>query len=485
MMKLKNILANVDIINSKGNLDLVVSDFDFDSRKIKENSLFIAIKGTLNDGHNYIQNVIDNGASCIICENFPETINTDITYIKVSNSAKACGIIASNFYNNPSSKINLIGITGTNGKTSTVTILFNLFTELGYNVGLISTVENKINDRIIESTHTTPDQKSLNLLLSEMYSNSCQYVFMEVSSHAIDQFRIEGLEFKLAIFSNITHDHLDYHKTFQNYINAKKKFFDNLPKSSFALVNNDDKHSAIMLQNCEAIKKSFSIKNNADFKAIILENHFDGLNLKIDNQNVWIPLVGRFNAYNIMAVYASALILGENKTDVLTKLSNIKTAEGRFEYIKSEDGKFAIVDYAHTPDALENVLNTINEIRLKENKLITVVGTGGNRDKTKRPIMTKIAVNSSSKVILTSDNPRNENPEDILDDMLSETSANDYQKILRITNRKEAIRTACALAKAGDIILVAGKGHEKYQEINGVKHHFDDKEIIKQNFKNI
>jgi UDP-N-acetylmuramoyl-L-alanyl-D-glutamate--2,6-diaminopimelate ligase len=464
-------------------MDLMIEDFDFDSRKISSNSMFIAINGTQTDGHNYIDDVIKKGASSIVCEEFPEIIQDNITYIKVKNSAKSCGQIASNFYKNPSSKLNLIGITGTNGKTSTVTMLFNLFKELGYKVGLLSTVENRINSRIIEATHTTPDQKALNKMLAEMLEESCDYVFMEVSSHAIEQYRIEGLEFKLAIFSNITHDHLDYHKTFQNYITAKKKFFDNLSGSAYALVNNDDKHSAVMLQNCKANKRTFGLKSNADFKAIILESHFDGINLKINSENIWVPLAGKFNAYNILAVYAVAMILNQDKTEVLTKISNIKTAEGRFEYIKSDDGKFAIVDYAHTPDALENVLNTINEIRSKQNDLITVIGTGGNRDKSKRPIMTKIAVNASTKVILTSDNPRNENPEDILDDMLSETSNEDYQKILRITNRKEAIRTACALAKAGDIILVAGKGHEKYQEINGVKHHFDDKEIIKQNFK--
>lgn len=483
MIELNNILKSLEIVEIIGNKDISINDFDFDSRKIGKSDLFIAIKGTQTDGHKYINQTIENGAKAIVCEDLPSSLKDDVCYIKVKNSAKACGIISSEFYGNPSSKLKLIGITGTNGKTSTVTMLFNLFRSLGKNTGLLSTVENKINDRVIKATHTTPDQKQLNKLLKEMLDNSCEYVFMEVSSHAISQFRTEGLDFDLAIFSNITHDHLDYHKTFQNYLDAKKKFFDELKESATALVNSDDKHSAYMLQNTKAEKLSYGLKNAADFKAKLIENHFDGINMSIDSADVWVPLVGKFNAYNIMAVYSAAIVLGIDKMEALTNISNIKTAEGRFEYIKSTDGKFAIVDYAHTPDALQNVTDTINEIRKKDSELIIVVGTGGNRDKSKRPIMTKISCEAADRVILTSDNPRNEDPEDILDDMMQGIEQACKDKILRISKREEAIKTACALARKGDIILVAGKGHEKYQEVNGVRHHFDDKEIVEQSLK--
>ena len=484
MRNINDILEGIDIIEfHKGNTT-DVNAIQFDSRKVSSSDIFVAIEGTQVDGHKYINSCIEQGATTIICQILPQSINKEVNYILVNDSAKALGILASNYYNKPSSKLKLVGITGTNGKTSTVTMLYNLFRKLGYKVGMLSTVSNWINDVEIIATHTTPDAIQLNSLLDDMVEDGCEYCFMEVSSHAIVQERISGLEFIGAIFSNITHDHLDFHKTFKEYIKAKKKFFDELSSSAFALVNTDDRNGMVMLQNSKAQKRTYAVKSMADYKAKIIENSFTGLHLEINHKEIWLPLIGEFNAYNIMSVYATAMELGADEMEVLQELSTIETAEGRFEFINGNDGVNAIVDYAHTPDALQNVINTINEIRGGNGKLITVVGTGGDRDKSKRPIMAQIAADNSDQLILTSDNPRTEDPEQILNDMQVGVSADRKRITLRISNRKEAIRTAFALASAGDIVLVAGKGHEKYQEIDGVRHHFDDKEIITEIIKN-
>ena len=484
MRNINDILEGIDIIEfHKGNTT-DVNAIQFDSRKVSSSDIFVAIEGTQVDGHKYIDSCIEQGATTIICQILPQSINKEVNYILVNDSAKALGILASNYYNKPSSKLKLVGITGTNGKTSTVTMLYNLFRKLGYKVGMLSTVSNWINDVEIIATHTTPDAIQLNSLLDDMVEDGCEYCFMEVSSHAIVQERISGLEFIGAIFSNITHDHLDFHKTFKEYIKAKKKFFDELSSSAFALVNTDDRNGMVMLQNSKAQKRTYAVKSMADYKAKIIENSFTGLHLEINHKEIWLPLIGEFNAYNIMSVYATAMELGADEMEVLQELSTIETAEGRFEFINGNDGVNAIVDYAHTPDALQNVINTINEIRGGNGKLITVVGTGGDRDKSKRPIMAQIAADNSDQLILTSDNPRTEDPEQILNDMQVGVGADRKRITLRISNRKEAIRTAFALATAGDIVLVAGKGHEKYQEIDGVRHHFDDKEIITEIIKN-
>ena len=475
-MKLNELLYNIDceIINNR---DIEVTQITFDSRDIHEGALFIAQSGVHVDGHNYIASAIEKGASAIVCQQLPADIKADVVYIKTENSSKVLGLMASTFYGNPSKKLKLIGITGTNGKTTTVTLLHKLFRQIGYNTGLISTIVNKINEKEIPSTHTTPDAVALNRLLSEMVDNSCEYCFMEVSSHSIVQARIAGLQFYGAIFSNITHDHLDFHKTFVEYIAAKKMFFDNLPTSAFALTNIDDRNGLVMLQNTKAKKYTYSIQEIADFNVKILENTFQGLLININGKDVWTQLVGRFNAYNLLAIYATTRLCGIDEMEALTQLSNLQAAEGRFEYVTGE-GKTAIVDYAHTPDALKNVLQTINDIRLDNQKLITVVGCGGDRDSSKRPVMANIAANMSDTVILTSDNPRTEDPEKILNDMEEGLNNTLKEKTIRITNRQQAIKTACKLAQNGDIILVAGKGHEKYQDINGVKHHFDDKEEL-------
>jgi len=478
LKKLSNLLNNIEIDQIIGDKNLMISNLSFDSRKIETNGLFIATKGTQCDAHQYINQTIENGAIAIVCEDLPENLNKNTTYIKVNNSSYVLGEIASNFYDQPSKNIKLVGITGTNGKTTTVTLLFNLFRNLGYNVGLLSTISNRINDNEIASTHTTPDAIQLNALLKQMVEKGCSHCFMEVSSHAIIQNRIAGLTFSGAIFSNITHDHLDFHKTFAGYIKAKKLFFDNLPNNAFALTNIDDKNGKVMLQNTKASKHSYSLQTVADFKCRIIENELHGLFLNIDSIEISTKLVGNFNAYNILALYATAILLGEDKIEVLKLISNLNTAEGRFEYIKSKNNITAIVDYAHTPDALLNVLKTIETIRTKNEKLITVVGAGGNRDAQKRPVMAKIACEMSDRLILTSDNPRDENPEDILHQMEEGIDISQKRKVLIIVNRKEAIKTACAMAKSGDIILVAGKGHEKYQEIKGIKYHFDDKEVL-------
>lgn len=482
MANLKDILYKVSLQSVSGKTDLEVKGIHFDSRKVGPGDVFIATRGTQVDGHDFIENAIDKGAIAVICEELPDKQPTDVTFIQVLDSCSAMGILASNFYGNPSDKLKLVGVTGTNGKTTTVTLLFNLFSELGYNAGLLSTVENKIKDKVIPSTHTTPDSISINALLADMVKEGCTHAFMEVSSHAVVQQRIAGLKFAGGVFTNITHEHLDYHKTFDEYIKAKKLFFDNLPSSAFALSNADDKRGAVMLQNTKANKMTFSLKTMADFRARIKTNSFQGLELVIDNRDVWFKLTGTFNAYNLIAIYATAVLLGEEPEEVLTSLSNLDPARGRFERMVSSEGIIAIVDYAHTPDALENVLNTIADIRGGNEKVITVVGCGGNRDTAKRPVMADLATKLSDKVILTSDNPRNEDPEEILKQMQTGVSKAEVKKVITIQDRKEAIKTAVMLAERGDIILIAGKGHETYQEIKGIKHPFDDKEVVNEMF---
>lgn len=461
-----------------GSLNKEILDVAFDSRKVVEGSLFIAIEGTQVDGHNFIQKAIDKGAVAIVCNKMPVITQGDITYIAVADSSEALGYIASNFFDNPSEKLKIIGVTGTNGKTTIVTLLHSLFTELGYGVGMLSTIQNKINDRIIEATHTTPDALKINELLNLMVDEGCEFVFMEVSSHAIVQHRITGINFSGGIFTNITHDHLDYHHTFKEYINAKKKFFDQLPASAFALTNTDDKNGKIMLQNTQAKKFSYGIKNIASFKGKIIENGFEGMMMKIEGSEVYSLLSGKFNAYNILAVYSTAILLKQNKEEALIGISKLKGAEGRFDIVRSKKGITAIIDYAHTPDALENIIETINSIRTHNEQLITVVGAGGNRDKSKRPIMARIASLLSTRLILTSDNPRNDDPHEILEDMRKGIDPAKKKMTMVISDRKEAITTAFNIARSGDMILIAGKGHEKYQEIKGVKYPFDDKEII-------
>ncbi|MDP3558169.1 MAG: UDP-N-acetylmuramoyl-L-alanyl-D-glutamate--2,6-diaminopimelate ligase [Bacteroidota bacterium] len=485
MKLLSDIIYKVRLEEIIGSTHMAISSVTFDSRKVKKDSLFIATRGTAVDGHVYIDKAIELGAIAILCEELPENKNKNVTYIKVKDSSYSLGIIACNFFDNPSSKLKLVGITGTNGKTTTVTLLFNLFKSLGYSVGLLSTVENKINNTVITATHTTPDALALNELLSKMHAEGCEYVFMEVSSHAIVQNRIAGLSFTGAIFSNITHDHLDYHKTFDEYIKAKKTFFDQLPSTAFALINRDDRNGMIMLQNTKAQKYTYGLQSIADFKCKILENQLNGLLLNIDNVEVWVKLIGTFNAYNVLAVYATAILLKQNKTNVLTALSNLNSVEGRFQYFKSPKGIIGIVDYAHTPDALKNVLETIKDLRAGNEQVISLVGCGGDRDAAKRPVMAAIACQYSNKVILTSDNPRSEDPEEILNQMQKGISPVDSKKTLRITDRKEAIKAACSLSKPGDIILIAGKGHEKYQEIKGIKQPFDDFEILKETIKTL
>ncbi len=479
---LKDILYKVSLYSVSGSTDIEINGIFFDSRLVGKGSLFVATVGTQADGHLYIEKSIERGAIAVVCEVMPATLKAGITYIQVVNSSAALGIIASNYYGNPSSRLKLIGVTGTNGKTTTVTLLHRLFLNLGYNTGMLSTVENRINEDVIPSTHTTPDAVSLNHFLSKMVESGCTHCFMEVSSHAIVQQRINGLNFKGALFTNITHDHLDYHKTFDEYIKAKKGFFDMLGADAFALVNGDDKRGLVMMQNTKARKNTFALKTIADFKAKLITNSFSGLEMEIDHKQVWFRLIGSFNAYNLLGVYATAVLLGEDRDEVLTQLSNIDSAKGRFERIVSQSGVTAIVDYAHTPDAVQNVLDTINDLKQGKEQVITVIGCGGNRDAAKRPVMADIATRLSDRVILTSDNPRDEDPQAIIEQMESGISITNKKKSISILDRKEAIKTACLLAKEGDIILIAGKGHENYQEIKGVKHHFDDKEAIKELF---
>lgn len=484
-MKIKELIKGVKMISSRIDENYDISDLSFDSRTAKNGFAFFAIKGFTNDGHHYLSQVVENGCQLIVLEEQMENLPENVQYIQVEKSSVALGEMASNFYGNPSQQLHLIGVTGTNGKTTTMTLSFELFRELGYNVGLLSTVVNKINDEEIPSTHTTPNPIELNRLLAEMVEKGCDYCFMEVSSHAIDQDRIAGLQFEVAGFTNITHDHLDYHKTFANYIQAKKKFFDNLSKEAIAITNVDDKNGLVMLQNTNAKTYTYSLRATADFKAKILENLFSGLELTIDGQDVWTHLVGRFNAYNILLVYAIALSLGEDKMEVLTALSKLKPVEGRFEYVVGNQKITAIVDYAHTPDALKNVLNTIDDIRTKNEQVITIVGCGGDRDKTKRPEMAHIACELSDRVILTSDNPRSEDPNEIIAEMQKGVEPHQYRKTLSIVDRYQAIKTACSLAQPNDIILIAGKGHEKYQEIKGIKHDFDDMKIVTELFNQL
>ncbi|WP_256007289.1 UDP-N-acetylmuramoyl-L-alanyl-D-glutamate--2,6-diaminopimelate ligase [Pedobacter deserti] len=481
-MQLQDVLYGVATLAVKGRVDVVITELAFDSRKAKSGAAFIAVKGTQTDGHDHITSAVDHGASVVVCEHFPPVVLAEVTYIQVADSADALGVMAANFYNHPSAKLQLLGITGTNGKTTIATLLFRLFQRLGYKAGLISTVQNQIGAEVVPSTHTTPDPLSLNRLLQQMVNAGCTYCFMEVSSHAVVQKRIKGLVFAGGVFTNITHDHLDFHGTFDNYIRAKKGFFDVLPKSAFALTNMDDKNGMVMLQNTQAAKKTYSLKQLADFNARVLENGFKGLHLEVAGREVFFKLIGSFNAYNLLAVYGAAVSLGQDALSVLTTLSSLDGAEGRFDHIVSAENVMAIVDYAHTPDALQNVLNTIQDIRKGTEQVITVVGCGGDRDKLKRPVMAQVACDWSDKVILTSDNPRTEDPLAILNDMEQGVSPTNKRKVLTISDRREAIRTACHIAKAGDIILLAGKGHEKYQEIKGVKHHFDDKEILMEQF---
>ena len=482
-MKIKDILANCNLMEIVGEKDVDVVDITFDSRKVSQGTLFFAVKGTQVDGHDYIDNAIEKGASVIVCEKLPRKKADNVTYVKVDNSAYVLGVGASNFFGNPSEKLKLVGVTGTNGKTTIATLLYRLFTEAGYPCGLLSTIENIVNRDVVPSTHTTPDPIELNTLLQQMVDKGCEYAFMEVSSHSVAQDRIAGLRFAGGIFTNLTHDHLDYHKTMANYRNAKKKFFDDLPQSAFALTNLDDKNGAYMLQNTKARKLSYALKHDADFKGVVMESHFDGMLLKVNGTEMFTQLVGGFNASNILAIYGAATALGFNRDELLVEISKLRGANGRFDMVHSEKGIVGIVDYAHTPDALENVLVTINDVRCHKETLITVVGCGGNRDTTKRPEMAAVAVKLSDRVILTSDNPRNEDPDEIIRQMKAGVPQEDQGKVLSITNRREAIRTAVALAKKGDIILLAGKGHENYQEINGVKNHFDDKEVLSEAFR--
>ena len=477
-MKIKDIIVNCNLLELVGDKDLDITKVSFDSRQVEPGTLFFAVRGTQTDGHAYIDKAVEQGASAIICEQMPSTMKEGVTYIRVDDSAYVLGVGASNFYGNPSRSLKLTGVTGTNGKTTIATLLYRLFTDAGYACGLLSTIENIIDHEVIPATHTTPDPVELNALLRKMVDRGCEYAFMEVSSHSIDQHRIAGLQFAGGIFTNLTHDHLDYHKTMANYRNAKKKFFDDLPAEAFALTNLDDKNGAVMLQNTKAKKLGYALKHDADFKGTVLESHFDGMLMKVNGTELYTRLVGGFNASNILAIYGAAISLGFDKEELLVEISKLQGANGRFDMVHSDTGIVGIVDYAHTPDALENVLKTINDVRKPGQTLITVAGCGGNRDATKRPEMAAVAVKLSDRVILTSDNPRNEDPEEIIRQMKEGIEPGDMGKVLSITDRREAIRTAVALAKKGDIILLAGKGHEDYQIIKGEKRHFDDKEEL-------
>jgi UDP-N-acetylmuramoyl-L-alanyl-D-glutamate--2,6-diaminopimelate ligase len=479
MMKIEAILKGIDVVSVTGKVTATVLSIEFDSRKVTQGSLFVAVKGYKSDGHDFIDSVVKSGASAVICETLPVNPNKNICWIKTTDSAKALGLAASNYFGNPSSSLKLIGVTGTNGKTTIATVLYRMFLRLGYKCGLFSTVCNYINDKEFPATHTTPDPVRLNSLLADMVSAGCDYAFMEVSSHSADQQRIAGLKFAGGIFTNLTHDHLDYHKTFDNYLAAKKRFFDSLPEEAFALVNIDDRNGSVMLQNCKARHFTFSVRSMADYRCGIIEQSFEGMGLKIEGVEVWTRFIGDFNASNLLAVYAASDLLGASKKEILTILSDLHPVEGRMEVVKSAGGISGIVDYAHTPDALLNVIDTINKIREGGVQLITVVGAGGDRDKTKRPKMAAISAEGSTKIILTSDNPRTEDPEKILDDMEAGITPDLKRKTLRIADRHEAIKTAVMLAGKGDVILVAGKGHETYQDVMGVKHHFDDREELK------
>jgi UDP-N-acetylmuramoyl-L-alanyl-D-glutamate--2,6-diaminopimelate ligase len=483
MTELKDILYRVNITSASGDMNRPVAGLCFDSRKVKPGFAFVAIRGTQSDGHDFISKAVASGATSIVCEKLPEAISEQATFVTVKDSAQALGIMAANFYGNPSAKLKLTGVTGTNGKTTVATLLYKLYTSLGYKVGLLSTVVNKIVDKEIASTHTTPDPIQINELLVQMLAQGCTHCFMEVSSHAVDQGRIEGLHFAGALFTNISHDHLDYHRTFESYIRAKKGFFDGLGADAFALVNVDDKRGMVMLQNCRAGKKTYGLKKMADFKGKIVTNSIEGLEMEIGGKQVWFKLVGDFNAYNLLAVYGAACLLGEDPEAVLLKLSGITGAPGRFELVMPGSKFTSIVDYAHTPDALKNVLETIALFRTGNEQVISVVGCGGNRDRTKRPLMAAVACKYSDKVIFTSDNPRDEDPMEIIREMQKGVSPSDAKKTLVMVEREEAIKTACMLAKEKDIVLVAGKGHETYQEVKGVKYPFDDHEVLERMMK--
>jgi len=479
-MNLQELLYKVSFVKIIGTTNVEVIDIAFDSRKVKATSLFVALKGTQSDGHAYISQTIDAGAKVIVLEDMPANLDDNITYVKVAESNIALGIIAANFYDNPSGKIKLVGVTGTNGKTTIVSLLTQLFSIMNVKVGMLSTIQNKIIDKIIPSTHTTPDALQINFLLNEMIAQGCEYCFMEVSSHAISQGRISGLNLTGGVFTNLTQDHLDYHNSFTEYRDVKKSFFDLLPKSAFALTNKDDRNGMKMLEGTKAQQNTYSLKSVSNYKCRVLENQFEGMLLNINKVDVWVKLIGDFNAYNMLSVYAVANQFGFEDYEVLTALSMLTSPEGRFQYLQSEEKITAIVDYAHTGDALKNVLATVNNIRTNTEQLITVLGCGGDRDKAKRPLMAAVACNLSNQVILTSDNPRSENPDEIIEDMMQELDSGQQKKVLVIIDRKQAIKTACRLAAANDIVLVAGKGHEKYQEINGEKFPFDDLEELKQ-----
>ena len=485
MRLLKDIVYKSNIVNIKGDTNIAIANICFDSNRVINNTLFVAIKGTVTDGHNYIDDAIKNGAVAVVCEKYPDNKIAKVTYIQVKNSAKAMGIIASNYFDNPSEKIKLIGITGTNGKTTCATLLYKLFLRLGEKVGLISTVEIKIAKKQINTTHTTPDAITINKILAQMVEENCKYCFMEVSSHSLVQQRVAGLDFNIAAFTNLSHDHLDYHKTFNDYILAKKTLFDNLSKKAIGLVNKDDKHGLTMLHHTKANKQSFALKSHANYKCKILNNSFKGLHLNLAGHDFYSKLVGTFNAYNILLVYAVATLLYKDIIQLLTALSVLDSVKGRYQYLNSSNGIIAIVDYAHTPDALRSVLQNTNEIHKGKGKIITVVGCGGDRDKEKRPLMASEAVKNSNKVILTSDNPRSEDPNQIIDDMVDGINPSQKNKVLSIVDRKEAIKIAINIANKNDVILVAGKGHEKYQEINGEKKPFDDVQVISETFKTI
>lgn len=485
MMLLKDILYKVTLNAVVGTTDVLVAAVNFDSRKITDGDLFIAIRGLLADGHDYIDTAIKQGASSIVCESLPTHLDDGVTYIEVDNSSKALAIIASNFYGNPSENLKLVGVTGTNGKTTVTSLLYQLFKKAGYKVGLLSTVKIMVDNKTYKATHTTPDSLTINRYLREMNDEGIEFCFMEVSSHGIHQYRTEGLHFEGGIFTNLSHDHLDYHKTFAEYRDVKKKFFDELPSRAFALTNIDDKNGPVMLQNTKAKKYSYALKQYADYKTQILENQFGGLLLKVNDSEVWTRLIGNFNAYNVLAIYATAELLGLEKVEILRLISDLENVSGRFQYIVSDEKITAIVDYAHTPDALKNVLETINSIRTKNEELITVVGCGGDRDKTKRPKMGHIASALSTKVIFTSDNPRSERPEAILSEIEAGVEPQNFKKTLTIEDRKQAIKTACQIAQPNDIILIAGKGHETYQEVNGERSDFDDLKIVQELLKQL
>ena len=479
MSTLKDILYKVAIEAVKGPTDIAIDKMDFDSRKIEANDVFVAIRGSISDGHDFIEKAIQKGATAVICDTFPDTINKEVTYVQVKDTNSALAFMAANYFGEPSKNLKLVGITGTNGKTTIASLLFQLFQKAGFKVGLLSTVKIVVDKVEHKATHTTPDSITINHYLKEMVENGVEYCFMEVSSHGIHQKRTEALHFVGGIFTNLSHDHLDYHPTFAEYRDVKKSFFDNLPKAAFVLSNVDDKNGQVMLQNTAARKLTYALKSYADYKAQILENQLSGLLLKINGNEVWVKLIGTFNAYNLLAIYGTAVELGMESLEVLRLLSDLESVSGRFQFIVSTSNITAIVDYAHTPDALDNVLKTINDIRTKNEQLITVVGCGGNRDKTKRPIMAEIATALSDKAILTSDNPRDEDPEVIISEMEKGVAPQNYKKLLSITDRMQAIKTACQLAQPNDIILIAGKGHEVYQEIKGIRQHFDDMETVK------